>query len=497
MRERITFLYPEGGAVDPKSLTLGDTALQGPTIEAIREDKFTLTLQELPSEVAKALEGIDELHLRWTGPWSQPALEPFSSRLSPGLHLSYTPSAGAGPDPFAFGPLDCASPEFFTDLREGRHGDTAAFYFYQEVEDLQSFARKASDLICAAADDTTCQERAEGLGSAAGLDASYESAAGTVKVGASWPLRRRDISAAASPHRRTEVGILGRDAPPGIKAHEVGISGLLTVVGDSKEPSVTLFSFPSRHRLAQGSFSADFLAPTGLHPAMRLSVSSTRPGDEAGACKLYAYLTLPKVMFADRYQLADELFLASKNLSAAPYVSRPVDLEAPAYATKAWGSNVLVELLARPEPAGEHEAARTAEMPLHLRYLKPSQTGMADAEIPYPVVFWACEPAAADVDLGNNPFDRLHLGYDGLFSRDTVFWHVAPRPETGDRLLNRVAIPVLADQASQWIGVGTAAVVGLGFIWVLMRLAGASGRGRERGSVDAKPEQGRKQKKQK
>ncbi|KAK5989107.1 Protein PBN1 [Cladobotryum mycophilum] len=466
---------PPGGAIDPTSLDIQDTKVQGPAIEAIREDKFTFTLQELPSELTGVLRNLKELHLRWTSPSGHGSLEPFSSRLSPGFHLSYTPSKQETHDPThlcsilqAFGSLECTSPEAFTDLREGRHAGSAASYFYQDLENLDDFAAKASEIVCTNA-DSTCKARLLNLGSATGLDISYESTSQSFKISASWPLQQHEISASASPNRRTEVGILGRDMPPNLKPHELGISGILTVVGQQKEPSPTLFSFPSRHRITDGSFSSKFLTPTGLHPTLQLNVDTERPGEEDDECDLYAYLTLPKIIFADRYQLADELFLASKNLSATSYVSQPVDLEAPAYTTKTWGSNVLVKL-AQPS-IDSTEGTRIAEVPLHLRYLKPSQTGQVDTEVPYPVVFWACDNGAG-TDFSNNPFDRLHLGYDGLFSQSTVFWHVSPKPEVGNRLTNPISVPVVTDEASKWVGLGTTAAVGLGFVWVLWKLLG-------------------------
>lgn len=96
MRERITFLHPQGTGVDPAALDIQDAGLMGPHTEATREDRITLTLDELPSEVADLLQaGFRDLHVRWTSPLKYDTIEPFSSRLSPGLHVSYTPSRDA------------------------------------------------------------------------------------------------------------------------------------------------------------------------------------------------------------------------------------------------------------------------------------------------------------------------------------------------------------------------------------------------------------------
>ena len=180
----------------------------------------------------------------------------------------------------------------------------------------------------------------------------------------------------------------------------------VSVLGEQEEPSPAAFTIPSRHRLSTTTFRSEFLKPAGLHPTLQLRLSSNRPPVDEGQCALHSWLTLPKAIFADRYQYEDGLFLASKNLTASRYTSLPVDLEAPAYATKTWGSSVLVQLA---PPVSETEQPWTAELPLHLRYMKPSASGQVPIEIPYPAVFWACE-AASHVNFSANPFDRRRLG---------------------------------------------------------------------------------------
>ena len=301
---------------------------------------------------------------------------------------------------------------------------------------------------------------------ASSLDVSYDAEAKTLKFAVVWPLRSHTLIAPVSEKRRVEIGILGEGDPPNMKAHEIGLSGTLTVLKESKEPSPALFSFPARHRLTTGKFSAKFLEPAGLHPTLQVNITSHEaPKAEGGQCTPYIYLTLPKAIFADRYQLADELFLASKNLVASKYTTLPVDLEAPAYTTKVWGSNVLLEL-AQPK-TGDW----SAEIPLHLRYQKPSESGEVSIDIPYPVVFWACDSGEGMTKAETSPFDRSGLGYDGLFSTKTSFWHVMPRPQVGPRILNAVTVPALQNNGIPYIGLGTAAVVGLGLLWILIKLA--------------------------
>jgi hypothetical protein len=143
------------------------------------------------------------------------------------------------------------------------------------------------------------------------------------------------------------------------------------------------------------------------------------------SCSLHAHLTLPKQVFADKYQLFDPLFMASKGLKTVHYKTSPVDLEAPAYTTDLWGSSVLIELA-----------------PLN----------------------------------SSSPFDRVNIGYDGLFGPRTIFWHLNPEAHVEgvgkERLVSGLSVPVLDLDGSSYVEAGTAWVVGLGFLWVLWCLWG-------------------------
>jgi len=211
------------------------------------------------------------------------------------------------------------------------------------------------------------------------------------------------------------------------------------------------------------------LFPTGLHPALQLKISDSNPPEKHESCSLHAHLTLPRVIFPDKYQFSDDLFMAAKNLTTLRYVSTPIDLEAPEYAMSAWGSSLLLEL-APPSPASK---MWTAEIPLHLRYLPPTAGGIAEAEVPWPVLFWACT-ADEGSKFSGNPFDRVNLGYDGLFGPRTMFYHLAPEKVAVKAGRNEgyevVDVPVLDTKYSAWVEPGTAAVILLGFGWVLWKL---------------------------
>lgn len=240
-----------------------------------------------------------------------------------------------------------------------------------------------------------------------------------------------------------------------------------------------MFKFPARHRRVDGaSFRTRVLAPAGLHPTLQIELdggaNSLQPPNTGDAeCALHAYLTLPRTIFADKYQLSDPLFLGSKNLTALRYITQPVDLEAPEYVTNFWGSAALVELSPPPEATKEKDASWTAEVPLHLRYLSPAAGGYRDVELPYPAVFWACTTEEG-TKFPSSPFERVNLGYDGLFGPRTVFWHVDPQPSQGSggggRLTNAIRVPVLDVNKSGWVNTGTTAVVLLGFGWIVWKV---------------------------
>ena len=96
MRERITFIHKPGGDVDRAALRVTATALEGPDLaDAVREDRLTVGLDELPASVRRFLEdGVSELHVRWVAPRPFEALPPLLSRLPPGLHVFFTPLQG-------------------------------------------------------------------------------------------------------------------------------------------------------------------------------------------------------------------------------------------------------------------------------------------------------------------------------------------------------------------------------------------------------------------
>ncbi|KAG7290959.1 hypothetical protein NEMBOFW57_000965 [Staphylotrichum longicolle] len=393
MRERITYVQKLGDSLEPSAITVNAGTISGPEVHAVREDRLTFALDELPSELRTLLTGTQDLHLRWV---STTAYET----------------------------------ESFTSLPKERFSHSAAFQYYQKLDSLSPFIQYAKDQLCQQA-DASCTARLDSLSKAGSLDISYDTVQHVLRVTALWPYQRQQLRAATS-HRqvRTEVGILSTDKPQTLEPHEIGISGLLTVLARTRSPrqpcSASRPATATPSRPSQPSFSPQRASIQPCNSVWLLTAPIA-----GGQLHPYAYLTLPRTVFADKYQLSDPLFLASKNLTALRYSTQPVDLEAPEYVMTQWGSSVLLQLAPprseRETKAKADEGEWTAEIPLHLRYLSPEKGGYSAVDVPYPAVFWACE-AGEGVAFPPNPFEKGNLGYDGLFDEGTVFWHVEPRP---------------------------------------------------------------------
>ena len=69
--------------------------------------------------------------------------------------------------------------------------------------------------------------------------------------------------------------------------------------------------------------------------------------------------------------------------------------------------------------------------------------------------------------MNNNPFDRVNVGYDGLFGPRTMFYHLQPTNGVG-RLAEELKVPVLDIDGPNvgWVDYGTVMIVLLGFSWV-------------------------------
>ena len=132
---------------------------------------------------------------------------------------------------------------------------------------------------------------------------------------------------------------------------------------------------------------------------------------------------------------------------------------------------MLLEI-APPSPPGKQgrkvaeERVFNVDIPLHLRYLPPQSGGYGEVRVPWPVIFWAC-PTEEGTKMSNNPFDRVNLGYDGLFGPRIMFYHLTPNGNNNGTIIETVKVPVLDLDKVGNVESGTVAVVILGVLWVL------------------------------
>jgi hypothetical protein len=91
MRERVTYVQKLGDSLEPSALTVDGGTIKGPDVHAVREDRLTIALGELPAELQTLVAGAQDLHIRWTSTTAYEAVSPLLARLPPGFHLFFTP----------------------------------------------------------------------------------------------------------------------------------------------------------------------------------------------------------------------------------------------------------------------------------------------------------------------------------------------------------------------------------------------------------------------
>ena len=71
--------------------------------------------------------------------------------------------------------------------------------------------------------------------------------------------------------------------------------------------------------------------------------------------------------------------------------------------------------------------------------------------------------------MNTSPFDRVNLGYDGLFGPRTRFYHLQPETQ-GKLLVENIKVPVLNTGGASYVNNATIGVVMLGFVWVCWQI---------------------------
>ncbi|KAJ5378727.1 hypothetical protein N7509_011846 [Penicillium cosmopolitanum] len=481
MKRRTTLIQPLGAPFEPDQAVLSSSNLAIRGLDAARHDRITLGLDDLPEELRNVLESSHELHLRWAAEEHFDAIAPFSSRVSPGLHVHYTslvsdrPSdtlcsvlrAVFGADEGDRNGVDCTSPEksFTTPpLRSTRFATSTSLQYYTRLPSLQTLVGFIRRTICHQRQGgAKCHDHADTLLTADSVDIDYDSTSHTLAISGFWSSAptggwSEDIGKLAADDK-IEIGLLGVE--PGASPDELKAGGLLGSIGEDKKLT--------SHSPSQQGFIRRCQSPS------RTLLYNHPPAPKDFTCALHTYLTLPSSVFIDQYQVGtdDPLFLQEHNLVAVRAFSGETDLEAPDWAIDRWGSTWLLELATPSADSADPASNWTSTIPMHLRYLNPSESGYRSAAVPWPVVFWACS-TEEEGEMGKNPFDRTNLGYDGLFGPRTIFYQLHPASQ---HLVEELDVPVLKLKDGEGlfqarnIELGTSVVIILGFLWIIWRLA--------------------------
>ncbi|KAL9618559.1 MAG: hypothetical protein Q9160_006743 [Pyrenula sp. 1 TL-2023] len=439
MRRRTTFVHDPAAPVNPSDLKASSHELRIDGLPAAREERLTFAFQELPQEKT------------FTAP-----------------HVLST-----------------------------RFANTPSLQYHSLLPSLEHFVSYIQKHACPHS-SISCLDAAGALYRADTLDLDFDSISHTLTLAAYWshaPDPKAGWSETISSARDgesapVEVGILSLEKSG--EPHDLTLSGHLITLDASAHVSPTFFSFPSRHHPLPSSqiFSTSFLHPTGLHPTLQLtfpnplSTPSSPSTDNPSSCALHTYLTLPSSLFPDIYQLSaansspPSPFTIHHNISRLLTITPsapPPDLEAPVWAHSPWGSSVLLELRI---PPSSSPTPFQATIPLHLRYQEPVAGGKRTLRVPDPIVFWAC-PAEEGTKFNVNPFDRVGLGWDGVFGPRTAFWQMKNvgrgrnNDEGGGRALVRdIEVPVLDldGWVARWVQLGTVLVVLGGWAWLMWLL---------------------------
>ncbi|KAK6534746.1 protease B nonderepressible form [Arthrobotrys megalospora] len=475
MKRRITFLVsPQENEASEDALHLTKDSLEIRGLKAIREDRFTLTFEELPQFAKDVVKQTQELHIRFDNgkDYEDKWKGPFASRLPLGAHIFATPlreSKMANLCSFIskYADIPCSSIEaaFITRgrLKQLYVPDTAA---------LSNILKPLANKICGPS-KKVCKDKVLALSTATSVDLRYDATTKSLEVNAIWATSNGNAKDGAwdilvkpdTPADKIEVGVLtsGGKSPE----DEITLRGKLANVGQDNELTPVRVSFPSRHHSRQNIYTADFNRPTGLHPKLEvtLALGGNSPAD---GCTLNAYFTVPQPFFVDPYQLEDDKLMKSYGINKVKVVEGETDLEAPTWAMSKWGALVLAELDIEQYLSTWEKKRSPMEftLPLHIRYMpthpeKHSET----ATLPWPVVFWAC-PSEQWSKMSTNPFDRRMLGYEEYFSEETYFHHLTPKLINSTNSISSLEVPILNSVDSQSIEWGTMGVIVIGFLWV-------------------------------
>ncbi|PWW76670.1 PIG-X-domain-containing protein [Tuber magnatum] len=471
MKQRSTFIVSESHGTLPENFSLNKDSfiIKALPPSAVREDRVTFGIHELPTEIRGALGSCREVHLKLTSGDIYESIDPYSSRTPAGLHMFLSPEQGTSPDSICqllekvFGVNGCQ------DFKSSFIEIPGGYQFYSPLRSASTFVRYLQNHLSER--DTVRRSEAQSLENAEYIDVTYDGIAQTLVLSSVHSPNHSKWDGSSITKAKTsgvELGVLGNIAP--MEEEGLTLAGFIAELGESDDFEPTMFSFASRHHRSESTFSLATALPTGLHPRLKLSIHGPvkPPSSYDNECTLNAYFTLPVTLFIDKYQLSsdNQQLLDSLNIKRVKAISGETDLEAPVWTREKWGSRVLVEVDTK-----KGENGIELELPLHLRYLEPQYNDTTrKVDFAWPSVFWACRSEQWK-KMAVSPFDRLHLGWEDLFPERVMYYHLSPTPhERSEGTWGSIDVPVLGLENAKMIKIGTVAAVGLGFLWVLFKI---------------------------
>jgi hypothetical protein len=87
MKQRTTYLVSSPEATHSDNFVIEFTSLQIRSLQAAREDRYTIGYDELPTQIQNVLSQCNELLIRWSTGKPYASVDPYGSRVPAGLHI--------------------------------------------------------------------------------------------------------------------------------------------------------------------------------------------------------------------------------------------------------------------------------------------------------------------------------------------------------------------------------------------------------------------------
>ena len=253
MRERVTYILRSPSSdFNPSQLTVTTTNFAINGLDAYKEDHLTFSYDQIPQSLWRVLRNCHEFHIRWSSTFPYQPLPPFVSRVTPGLHVSFTPLHGRSGKRICevlkvvFGQtLKCDKTEtaFSTpNVISTRFASGASREYFSFVHSLQQLSFFIQKEICGEEEKSIpCRLRAHDLVKADLLDIDYDAVSQALVVKAMWTNPNGDdgkwyetLMKGSREEDTLEVGVLmGEEA---LEEEELRFSGFLTKVGQDDKP---------------------------------------------------------------------------------------------------------------------------------------------------------------------------------------------------------------------------------------------------------------------